>query len=525
VTDKRGNRVGVIGAGIAGLVTAKVLRDDGFDVIVFEKEPSIGGVWAESRAYPGLRTNNSRETYSFSDHPYDASADVFPTAEQVRKYLASYVARFGLAPLIRLSSEVVKVARGQTGFDVAVLCPHGPATERCDLVVVCAGTFCEPLVPEIEGADGFAGTLVHSSQADDPALFTDRRVVVVGAGKSALDCAVWAGSHAQSCTLVFRAPHWMGPRYLPARIPFDQLGLTRLTELFFRYHRLSRAERFLHGSGRLLTRLFWRATSRLFRLLLRMPAVMVPDEPLPAGIENVGVGQEFFDMARGGVLGLRRDAIAAFSGGTELLLASGERIDADLVIFATGWRQSLTFLAPELRSAVLDDGHFQLYRHILPPTEHELGFVGYASSFACQFTSEVSAHWLSQCFRGELTLPAVDEMQAEVSRVRAWLADVLPARPEGYMLGPYLAHHIDELVADMGLPTRRTSNFLAEHVGRFLPARYRDLGEERRLARGGHVQHRRQLYLSAGHAIGGLAALTLADVVRRHGPARRSHRV
>jgi cation diffusion facilitator CzcD-associated flavoprotein CzcO len=55
-------RVCVIGAGIAGLVTAKILTEDGFQVVIFEKEPTIGGVWAPSRTYPGLRTNNPRET-------------------------------------------------------------------------------------------------------------------------------------------------------------------------------------------------------------------------------------------------------------------------------------------------------------------------------------------------------------------------------------------------------------------------------------------------------------------------------
>lgn len=108
MTGKCGNRVAVIGAGIAGLVTAKVLAADGFEVTVFEREPTIGGVWAASRTYPGLRTNNSRDTYAFSDHPYDRSADVFPTAEHVREYLASYVERFGLAPLVCVSTEVVR---------------------------------------------------------------------------------------------------------------------------------------------------------------------------------------------------------------------------------------------------------------------------------------------------------------------------------------------------------------------------------------------------------------------------------
>jgi hypothetical protein len=97
-------------------------------------------------------------------------------------------------------------------------------------------------------------------------------------------------------------------------------------------------------------------------------------------------------------------------------------------------------------------------------------------------------------------------------------------RPGRRGIWPYLAHHIDDLVADMGLPTRRTSNFVAEYLGRFSPTRYRDLAEERRLARGDRDQRRRPPYLSAGHALGGLAALTLADVLRRRGPSRGSHR-
>jgi cation diffusion facilitator CzcD-associated flavoprotein CzcO len=65
-----GRRVGVIGAGISGLVTAKVLLEDGFDPIVFEKDMDLGGVWSPSRTYPGLYANNTRDTYAFSDPPF-----------------------------------------------------------------------------------------------------------------------------------------------------------------------------------------------------------------------------------------------------------------------------------------------------------------------------------------------------------------------------------------------------------------------------------------------------------------------
>jgi hypothetical protein len=46
-----------------------------------------------------------------------------------------------------------------------------------------------------------------------------------------------------------------------------------------------------------------------------------------------------------------------------------------------------------------------------------------------------------------------------------------------------VAHYIDELLRDMGLPRRRAGNFLSEYFAPFWPDRYRDLGEERRRAR------------------------------------------
>lgn len=307
-----------------------------------------------------------------------------------------------------------------------------------------------------------------------------KRVVVVGAGKSALDCAALAASGAQSCTLVFRAAHWMAPRFLPGGIPIDRVLLGRPSELFLRYHRLTRVERFLHGPGKIVTWLFWWVTGLLFRALLRMPAAMVPHQRLPLGIENLGFASEFYELARRGQLDMRRDEISALGDGAEVMLASGDRVAADVVILATGWRQAFPFLAPELKSAAVRDGHFLLYRHILPPTEQRLGFVGYASSTACQLTSEISAHWLSQTFGGQQTLPAVDEMQAEIQRVHARLAEVLPARPQGYFIGPFLTHHIDDLLADMGVPTRRTSNVFSEYLAPFSPARYRDITNQRR---------------------------------------------
>jgi hypothetical protein len=131
------------------------------------------------------------------------------------------------------------------------------------------------------------------------------------------------------------------------------------------------------------------------------------------------------------------------------------------------------------------DGCFRLYRHILPPTERRLGFVGYASSTACQLTSEVAAHWLSQCFRDELIPPSAAEMEREISRVLEWASEVVPRCKEGYFVGPFVAHYVDDLMRDMGLRRARTGNVVTEYFAPFWPRRYQALQEERRRGRSG----------------------------------------
>ena len=60
-------RIGIIGAGVAGLATAKTLKQAGHDVVVFDRTPDVGGVWSVTRRYPGLTTQSPKATYALSD--------------------------------------------------------------------------------------------------------------------------------------------------------------------------------------------------------------------------------------------------------------------------------------------------------------------------------------------------------------------------------------------------------------------------------------------------------------------------
>ena len=112
--------------------------------------------------------------------------------------------------------------------------------------------------------------------------------------------------------------------------------------------------------------------------------------------------------------------------------------------------------------------------------EDHIGFIGYASSFACQLTAEVGAHWLSEQFLGKLALPSVDEMNEEIDLAHSWANLNLPNRGTEGFIGPYISNYVDDLIVDMGLNTRRTDSFVREYLTVFRASRFAGLADERR---------------------------------------------
>ncbi len=296
-----GKTVAVIGAGIAGLVTAKTLSQDGFDVCVFEKDTNLGGTWAPSRTYPGLRTNNTKQTYEFSDHPYPADTELSPRADEVRRYLESYADRFGIRERIRFNEEVLAVDRSPSNQGKWSIRSRSKSEANAnyegdfDFVDVCNGVFHRPKLPNVPGSEQFRGRVLHSSEVTESAYGEGDEVVVVGGGKSAFDCATYAASRGVNPTLVYRRAQWMAPRFLPGgRIPGDWLVTSRLMALFLRYHHSGAGQRWLHSVGRPLVWSWWTLIGLGWRKDLQIPASMIPAERLPAGIEKIGVGGDFY---------------------------------------------------------------------------------------------------------------------------------------------------------------------------------------------------------------------------------------
>lgn len=215
-------RVGVVGAGAAGLVSAQVLTQHGCTVTVFEKADSLGGTWRylprQSVMYASLRTNLPKEIMAFSpEDPFPPSDTSFLGHEEVLMYLESFADKYSLHKLIRFNTEVVNIDQSprSDAWVVSTNCSTaGPTTQEheLDYVLVCNGHYNTPFVPNVDGVSSFKGWQLHSSDYDQPSDFVDQKVLIVGGKSSGTDLAREISSHASEVHVSDRN-HGGGPAH------------------------------------------------------------------------------------------------------------------------------------------------------------------------------------------------------------------------------------------------------------------------------------------------------------------------
>jgi cation diffusion facilitator CzcD-associated flavoprotein CzcO len=183
-------RVGIIGAGPAGIVAARYLITEGFDPVLFERSSVLGGQWSGSAGtngvWPTLHTNTSRVLTAFSDLPHDGGP-VFPSNHDIRRYLERYARAFGVFERIRFETPVERLERDGDGW----LITTAAGEERCDRVIVASGRFHRPHIPHVPGLDGFTGAegVLSTYDYKEPDRYRGQRVLVGGCAVSAMCCS------------------------------------------------------------------------------------------------------------------------------------------------------------------------------------------------------------------------------------------------------------------------------------------------------------------------------------------------
>ncbi|GAA1927779.1 ArsO family NAD(P)H-dependent flavin-containing monooxygenase [Streptomyces sodiiphilus] len=197
--------VAVIGGGQSGLAAARAVRDAGLRPVVLEAGDRPAGSWPHY--YDSLTLFSPARFSALAGVPFPGDPDHYPRRDEVTAYLQRFAADLGVE--IRTGARVESVTADGAGFLVRT------ADGRClpaAGVVAATGSFSNPHLPQVAGSEGFAGRSLHVADYRHPAPYAGQRVVVVGAGNSAVQVAHELASVA-TVTLATREP----VRFLPQR--------------------------------------------------------------------------------------------------------------------------------------------------------------------------------------------------------------------------------------------------------------------------------------------------------------------
>ena len=338
----------IIGAGISGIGAAYRIheRNPKLTYTVLERRSRIGGTWDLFR-YPGIRSDSDIFTLSFPYEPWTRPENVAEGAD-IRDYLDHTAAKHGIDSHIRFDTYVTS-ADWDSSTDTWTLrtVESGPDGEHEKLYrgrFLFCGTgyynYDAPYTPEIAGIEDFGGDVVHPQFWPESLDYTGKRVVVIGSGATAISLIPALAQRAAHVTMLQRSP-----TYMMSMARFDPM--IAFIRKLLPAHLAHAVVRLRNAAFHVLTYAMFRKAPRFGRWLIRNRTVAA----LPPGYDvDVHFKPRYNPWDQRMCLILDSDLFEHISEGqaevvtdhidhvdaTGIVLRSGARLDADVIVTATG---------------------------------------------------------------------------------------------------------------------------------------------------------------------------------------------
>ncbi|MDY6828105.1 MAG: NAD(P)/FAD-dependent oxidoreductase [Pseudomonadota bacterium] len=388
----------IVGAGISGIDAAYHVQKEfpGKSFVVLETQETFGGTW-HTHKYPGVRSDSDLYTFGFKWKPWVGAP--IATAEEIKKYLNETLDEQGLRPHIRYRHKV-KTAQWSTPdqrwtVTVERLEDGALQTFTCNFLWMCQGYYRheQGYTPEWPGMDRFKGVLVHPQRWPEDLDYRGKKVVVIGSGATAATIVPAMAKDVEHITMLQRSPTYFTP------------GANR-NELADLLRDLDVPAEWIHE---IVRRKVLKDTANIARLAFEQPEAL---KQQLIGVVRQELGEDYdvdthftpkympwrqrlafvpngdlFEGIRSGKASVATGHIESFNE-KGVLLQSGEQLDADIIVTATGFDL-----------CVLGDVVFEI-------DGEPVDFADTVTYRGCMFSGVPNMAWIFGYFRASWTLRA-----------------------------------------------------------------------------------------------------------------------
>jgi cation diffusion facilitator CzcD-associated flavoprotein CzcO len=345
----------VVGAGISGVGAAYHLRDQYPEksFVVLEKFETFGGTW-HTHTYPGIRSDSDLYTFGYRFKPWIGPP--IATADRILAYMGEVIEENDLGQYIRYR-HTIETAEWSSGTNTWTV--RGtrvdpdtgethPVTFTAGFLWMCQGYYRheQGYTPEWPGMDDFAGEIVHPQTWPDDIDLAGKRVVVIGSGATAATLVPAIADDCAHVTMLQRSPTYFISRPNSNEVA-DMLRDLDVPEEWT--HEIVR-RKILKDQAE-ITRLSFEHPDMVRDELLRLLREQLPEDydvdthfspryrPWQQRLAMVPDG-DLFKGISAGKASVVTDRIATFNE-TGILTESGEQLDADVIVTATGFDLSV----------------------------------------------------------------------------------------------------------------------------------------------------------------------------------------
>ena len=340
----------IVGAGISGISAAWHLQDrcPTKSYAVLERRDDLGGTW-DLFNYPGIRSDSDMFTLGFRFKPWESAQSIADGAS-IKAYIKEAATENGIDQHIRYRQKVVAADWSDADNRWTVTVDNDGRQEQisCSFLFACSGyyNYDEGYSPEFEGAQDFQGTIIHPQHWPEDLDYAGKKVVVIGSGATAVTLIpALVNSGAGHVTMLQRSPTYIGSlplidpvaeranRWLPARAAHV---VNRWKAIAFSTAQYQLARKFPAYMRKTLLTMAKRRLPEGYDVEKHFgPSYNVWDQRL-----CLAPNGDLFKTIRHDQADVVTDTIDRFTK-TGIKLSSGDELQADIIITATGLNMQL----------------------------------------------------------------------------------------------------------------------------------------------------------------------------------------